>query len=267
MSIVTTPPAIHPLRATSLAEVIVKLDNVIDWSVANKSRMGYFAVLYKLMTEAVLAGISKNVFDDGKRMERLDVIFANRYLDAWYAYTRKKPCTNAWCATFDACSSNQLIVLQHLILGINTHINLDLGIAAAETSPGDDIVHLEKDFNKINDIIIDLSEQIQEALCRVWFPLRFINKLTRNREDAVINFSIKTARQTSWANAMALAQVTGNAKTNYINLIDNSVVAIAKRVINPGIYTSLLLRPVRAMESKDIAHNIRLLQKEHQQAV
>lgn len=248
------------MQATNIPEVIAKLDNIIGWCIQKRSRMGYFAVLYKLMTASVQEGINKNIFDDGKRMERLDVNFANRYLDAWEAYTNNKPCTNAWCASFDACDNNNLIVLQHLILGINTHINLDLGIAAAETSPGDSITGLEKDFNKINDIITDLSEQIQEVLCRLWFPLRLINKITRNREDAVINFSIKIARQTSWANAMALSQLNGQPKAKYINTIDSSVVGIAKRIVNPGFYTKVLLRPVLLMESKDIAKNINLLQ-------
>lgn len=229
--------------------------------------MGYFAVLYKLMTEAVQTGIKKNVFEDGRRMELLDVIFANRYLDAWYAYINRQPCTNAWCQVFDASQNSQLILLQHLILGINSHINLDLGIAAAESSSRDSIKDLENDFTKINDIITDLSEQIQEALCRVWFPLRLINKITRNREDAVINFSIKIARQTSWANAMALSQLDGQAKNSFIGLIDTSVVAVARRITNPGFYTSLLLKPVRMTENKDIAANIRLLQNEHQQVV
>jgi hypothetical protein len=42
-------------------------------------------------------------------------------------------------------------------MGINTHINLDLAIAAALTSPGTAIYSLEKDFNKINDVISSLG--------------------------------------------------------------------------------------------------------------
>lgn len=251
---------IHPYYASTLQDVILKLENIIDWSIEKNSRMGYFAVLYKLMTQAVFEGIKNNLFEDGLRMERLDIIFANRYLDAWYAYTNKRPCTNSWCVVFDACENKNLIVLQHLILGINTHINLDLGIAAAETSPGNEISSLEKDFSRINDIIADLSEKIQEALARLWFPLRLLNKISRNREDAVINFSINLARQTSWANAMALSQINGTAKEKYINIIDSSVSRIAHRITNPGFYTNMLLYPVLFMESKNVKENIRKLE-------
>ena len=130
------------IQATSVDDVIAHLDNIIDWSKKKQSRIGYFATLYRNMTKAVKQGIADKTFTDGKRMELLDVIFANRYLDAWDAYVNKQKCSNAWCAAFNACDKNNLIVLQHLILGINTHINLDLGIAAAEacpTGPGRDV--------------------------------------------------------------------------------------------------------------------------------
>lgn len=246
--------------ATNIQEVIEQLDSIIDWSIKNKSRIGYFATLYRNMTKAVQHGIATNQFADGKRMERLDVIFANRYISAWKAYMSKQPCTSAWCVVFDACETTQLIVLQHLVLGINTHINLDLGIAAAETAPGNAIEALRGDFEKINDVISAESEKLQAALCRVWFPLRLLNKISNNREDAVINFSIKLARQASWTNAVALALKTGQARTNHINLIDNGVVLIARRIIKPSFFTSCLLWPVRYMEDKDVGKLIGLLQ-------
>lgn len=165
------------------------------------------------------------------------------------------------CAAFDACNNNKLIVLQHLILGVNTHINLDLGIAAAETSPGESIYDLQKDFEKINAVIASLTQAVQETLCNIWFPLRMIGKIVNNRQEAVLNFSIATARKTSWANAIALSIAGNEAKNNYINIMDNTVVSVAQRVINPGIATSFLLRPVRIMEDKDVRKIIDILQK------
>ncbi|WP_207496675.1 DUF5995 family protein [Aridibaculum aurantiacum] len=252
---------VFPPRAKTIADVIAQLEHIIHRSMVEKSRMGYFASIYLHMTEAVLEGIQKGVFANPSRMELLDVIFANRYIDAWHAYVHKQPCSNAWCAAYDACSNNDLIILQHVILGINTHINLDLAIAAAETAPGEKIYDLQQDFEKINDIIAGLTSHVQEMMCRLWFPLRMINKITSDREKAVINFSIKAARQAAWANAVALAVAGEQAKPNYIKLIDGSVVAIARKVINPGMYTNMLLRPVRLMEEKDVARVIKLLQE------
>ena len=114
--------------ATTINEVIGRLDDIIVQCKSSNNRMGYFACLYRKMTIAVRDGIANGSFADGLRMERLDVIFANRYLQAWQAYNAGQPCTSAWCAAFNANKTHNLIVLQHLILGINTHINLDLAL-------------------------------------------------------------------------------------------------------------------------------------------
>lgn len=249
------------LKASTIKEVIAHLDMIIAWSKQHQSRIGYFAVLYRRMTIAVEKGIIENSFDDAERMERLDVNFANRYLQAWEAYTTKQPCSNAWCFVFDACDSKSSVVLQHLLLGINTHINLDLAIAAAETSPGDSIHDLRTDFEKINDVIASLSQDMQTSVARIWWPLRFLTKIINNRHEAVLNFSITNARKASWANAVTISITNENQKAAYINVIDNGVVVIAKRILNPGFFTSLLLKPVLWMESKKVSKLITLLEK------
>lgn len=54
------------------------------------------------------------------------------------------------------------LILQHLLLGINAHINLDLGIAAAQTSPGDDLPDLRNDFVEINRVLVRQVDGIRE---------------------------------------------------------------------------------------------------------
>lgn len=224
------------------------------------SRAGYFATLYRAMTLAVQKAITENLFEDSKRMEKLDVIFANRYLDAWQCYHHKQPCTSSWKSAFDSTARNNLTVLQHLLLGINTHINLDLAIAAAETSKGLDIFALQKDFEKINEIIASLTEATYNSLCRIWLPLRFLGNMAGNRQDAVVNFSITKAREASWTNAVALFNCSEEAKKSCINFIDSGVVVLAHKIVEPGGYISFLLSPVRYMESKSVARNMELLQ-------
>jgi hypothetical protein len=249
------------IRADTIEKVVTHLDEIIEWSKHKQSRIGYFATLYRKMTIAVQRGIENNSFEDGHRMELVDCIFANRYLQAWEAYINKKRCRNAWCIAFDACHKNNLIVLQHLILGVNTHINLDLGIAAAEACPGDKIYDLQNDFEKINDVITTVSQGVQDTLAKVWFPLRALERISNSKEKAVLNFSINTARKCSWANAIALSFAGPEAKDNYINRMDETVCVIANRIKNPGIGISFLLKPVLLMESKDVSGIIHLLEK------
>lgn len=249
------------LHANSIDEVITHLDNIIDWSKKQQSRIGYFAILYRKMTVAVRDGIQNNSFTISARMAQLDVIFANRYLQAWHAYVNKRPCPNAWCAAFDAAEKKNLIVLQHLILGINTHINLDLAIAAAECCPSDKIHDLKNDFEKINSIIADLTQSVQDTLAKIWLPMRAINRITDKQQDAVINFSIKTARKASWNNAVTLANLNENDKKNYIERMDATVVCIAERVKNPGLLMSVLLGIIRIREPQRVPDVIDILLK------
>lgn len=247
------------LYATSINQVIEQLDAIIDWSKHNQSRIGYFATLYRKMTIAVKEGIANNRFENGHRMEALDIIFANRYLHAFDAYVNKKPCTNAWCVAFDAASKTNLIVLQHLVLGINTHINLDLGIAAAEACPGQEIHGLKGDFEKINDVIAALTQSVQDDLSEVWPPLKLLASIANHHQEAVLNFSINTARKASWANAVALSAMTGLVKESYIKVMDETVVVLAHRIMSPGLAVQLILSPVLHKENKHVSEIIEML--------
>ena len=64
------------MPAETIDQVIRQLDDIIDWSIRNDSRLGYFAALYRKVTLQVKSGITDGFFEDAERMERLDVIFA-----------------------------------------------------------------------------------------------------------------------------------------------------------------------------------------------
>jgi len=142
---------------STIPHVLNKLDEIILWCENAGSRQGYFAALYRRMTLAVLEEMLQNGFADNTRMEKLDVIFASRYIDAWSAYQNKQSISKGWQAAFSSCENSGLTVIQHLILGVNTHINLDLSIAAADTCVGTNILDLQSDYEKINNIIHEMN--------------------------------------------------------------------------------------------------------------
>jgi hypothetical protein len=73
-------------QANTIDQVLVRLEAIISDSIKTGNRAGYFAALYHKVTASVKEGIVNGRFEDGSRMERLDVIFANRYLDAYTAW-------------------------------------------------------------------------------------------------------------------------------------------------------------------------------------
>jgi len=242
--------------ATNINDVVDRLDTIISDSVRTKSRLGYFACLYRKMTIAIRDAIAGNTFEDGGRMEKLDVCFANRYLDAYYQYTSGEKPTMSWQTAFYATTGDQLTVLQHLLLGINAHINLDLGIAAAKISTPETIGQLYDDFNRVNDVIGTLFAAVQASLAKIAFPVYFIKKIDPQKTGAVLNFSISKARQTAWANALLLSQIGQQGESQVIESTDKIVYGVAQGIQSPGWLMNGLLRWILWTESKDITKNI-----------
>lgn len=151
--------------------------------------------------------------------------------------------------------------MQHLLLGINTHINLDLAIAAALIAPGTKIDDLKKDFYTINSIINSLVDDMQECLCKVWFPMRMLTKIANGRQEAVLNFSIDKARETSWFNAMLLAQMTTDQQQQHISGMDQTVTRLATGIEHPGSIVNTILNVIRKTEYNHAANIITLLRE------
>ena len=103
------------------------------------------------------------------------------------------------------------LVLQHLLLGMNAHINLDLGIAAAETAAGHGLAATRRDFVAINGILAELTGDVMSSLRRV-SPLLSLMGLHATRYNSIlIQFSISNARDGAWCFAEELYGKTGAA--------------------------------------------------------
>ncbi len=196
------------MQAKTIDEVLVRLEKIISDSIANKDRAGYFAALYHKVTYSVKQGILNNEFEDGPRMERLDVIFANRYLHAYDQWKAGQKPTWSWEVAFESTKKRRPLVLQHLLLGMNAHINLDLGIAAVETCKGQDLQPLKRDFNNINVVISALTYQVVNDINRVSPLLSLLGLHAGNYNSILIQFSIGNARDGAWCFAQELSEQT-----------------------------------------------------------
>jgi hypothetical protein len=91
--------------------------------------LGFFAALYRKVTVKVKEGIAEGRFENGPRMKRLDVTFASRYLAALNQFRNGRQPSLCWLASFKSAAAWRPIVLQQLLIGMNAHINFDLGIS------------------------------------------------------------------------------------------------------------------------------------------
>jgi len=254
----STPAQFVP--AQTIDEVIARLDAIIERAIVERDRLGFFAVLYRTVTAAVKEGIAAGRFQDGPRMERLDIVFANRYLHAFHLHRSGLSPTNSWRAAFAAGSSSRVVIMQHLLLGMNAHINLDLGIAAAEVCPGDALATLEHDFNEINIVLATLETDVEREVCSLSPWIDRLDHIDPRAGRVVANFSIDKARAASWRTAQRLAALSGRERDAAIDEIDAKVALLARLIERPiGMMINLNLVLVRLRETWDARKVIRVL--------
>lgn len=247
-------------KANTIDEVIIQLDRIIDWAIGESNRIGYFACLYRKVTIAVQEGIQNNVFEDGPRMERLDVIFANRFLEAFRQHQHLERCTDSWLLAFQQARVWRPLVLQHLMLGMNAHISLDLGVAAAETMRGNSIDEIKNDFYQINDILLELIDEVQEQLAAI-FPLLKRIDLIGRIDEVLAGAGIDLARRQAWSIAQAFAAYPASEWDSKIQELDQKILKTGHRILQPsnGLLIRLGLFVVRLGEYHSVSKKIILL--------
>lgn len=193
-------------------------------------------------------------------MARFDILFASRYVDAWLQQERGDQPTACWGLALRNSHSFWPVVMQHLLLGMNAHINLDLGIVAAEVAPGAEIAGLKNDFDAINRILADLVDDVQSRMGEVWPGVRILDRAGGGFDERLVNFSIGRARAASWAMATSLAAETdAERRADYIQRIDTAMSALGRGILNPGIKVSSMLALVRLRERGSVADKLDVL--------
>ena len=254
--------------AQTIDEVIERLDEIIDRAIGEESRIGFFAALYRKVTLKVQEGIQIGRFENGPLIERLDVIFANRYLSALSSFLQRQRPTNCWMVAFEAAGTFRPIILQHLLLGINAHINFDLGIATAQTAPGSQITSIKRDFDEINKILAGLMLEVENEINQVSPWINFLDHIDPSLDRAIINFSLDKAREAAWNNAVQLASISPQNWGPMLDLLDLKATALGNLVRHPpGLIFKLGLFAIRMRESNDVAEVIEVLNETPTEAV
>ena len=247
------------MATTDIDEVLSRLDAVIARAIEDGDRAGYFAVLYRKVTAKVKEGIEAGFFDDAERMGRLDSLFAERYFEAVATRTSGESPTASWQLTFVAARRWRPLVLQHLLVGINAHINLDLGVAAARCSPGDELPELRRDFDRINAVLASVIGVIQQDLQRISPWMSLLDRFGARTQTELVRFSIVTARAGAWRFATELAATPESRWATSIEERDCRVARIGERVLRPGALMGAGILLVRLRERQDVAADLALL--------
>ena len=236
----------------TIDDALLEMNAVIVRCRQQRTRLGFFAVLYRDVTLRVKAAIAAGRFQDGARMERLDAIFAARYLEAVQQLWSGSVPSRSWRVAFDAATQPGPIVLQHLLLGMNAHINLDLSIAAVRTSPGPDLHALKHDFQEITRLLDEMINDVQRRIDRISPWMGVLDRLGGRTDERVCSFCIGEARTLAWSSAHELATARESEFPAIVDRQDHIVAGLGKLVRNPGPWVRASLLLVRARESSDV---------------
>lgn len=250
------------IPAKTIDEVLSELDRIIEQTVKENNFLGIFAYVYRRTTAQVKVAIEEKQFEDNQRMEHLDVAFANLYLMAYQNYTNNKSCSVPWKISFDA-KNDAITILQHIILGMNAHINLDLGIASSTFDPGCNLTDMKNDFLKINLILKGLINEMQNRISKVSRLMIILDWIGKNTDELMVNFSMVKARQQAWVFACGLAEVNEAERITRIQKKDHIIAEFSYLLKSPpGVLLKLALKFVSLFEEKNVKTIITKLEED-----
>lgn len=249
-------------RPTTIQEVLDQLDIIIEDSITSNDRLGLFAFVYRRTTAEILKEIQLKSFVDNDRMAHMDVAFANLYLDAYNNHRNNMKIPKSWEFAF-INKNRPLTILQHIMMGMNAHINLDLAIATSSTMSGKELADIENDFNKVNDILFNIVNEIQDRLSRVSRSMFLLDLIGENTDEKVIDFSMRKAREQAWNNANLLWALGAYQQDDAIKTIDLIVLKLSERISSPrSRLVRFILKAVLKFEDRDVVTIISKLQDE-----
>jgi uncharacterized protein DUF5995 len=240
------------MQANDIEDVLKILDGIIAECKAARDPLGYFPALYRQVTLEVKQGIAAGFFDNGPRMARFDALFANRYFAAYQAFRSGGQPTKSWRVAFDGTRSGQLIILQDLLVGINAHINLDLGVVAGETFQGAALAGFHDDFDKINDILGGLLPKVEMVVGQFSPLLGILSRIGGRDVIEVLDFSMDAARDDAWLHANLLSVMPPEGRPLAIKALDDKVAFLGRVIANPSGLVARAVSLIRETESTDV---------------
>lgn len=210
---------------------------------------GYFPALYARVTDRVQTAVADQRFgdaEDGARVERFARRFAARYLGP---KAGTPPIARCWQASWDVAGDDGLLIVQHLLLGINAHVNHDLGQVVVElVDDGESLEDIRPGFEAINTVLAETYPLVLRDLGRV---SRWVGTAAAWGGGTLFNFSLRAARDQAWRLATRLSPMDDEARRSEVELLDDLVSVLAYLIAEPGWPATWIVPIARRFEADD----------------
>ncbi len=191
--------------------VVAKMEqHIARWEAEQDSR-SVFLSCYRLMTINMYQALEEGQFADPVWVGALLEHFANYYFIALEAYEAGDHATpEAWQIAFQAAKQPGLSVIQHLLLGVNAHINYDLVLAEVDLLdpewPGltpEQRASRQADHERVNQVIGETIDAVQDTILEPRQPrLEILDRLMGGLDEWLISRLIRHWRAEVWETAL-----------------------------------------------------------------
>jgi len=196
------PPPFEP--ASSISEVLARLE-AIETTLPPHDGVASFDHLYLQVTRCVDRRVAEgDFFTDNHFLTTLDVVFANRFLEAVHLWEHdRRRISRSWAALAERRHDPRVARIQFALAGMNAHINFDLALALVDTCRKLEVElgdgSQRQDFRRVNDIFKEVEESSREELLGDLGA--FDETVVEDVVNAVGHFKVVRARDAAWTNA------------------------------------------------------------------
>jgi len=211
----------------------------------------FFHGTYLRTTEAVAAEIARGGFQDGEWLERWDIVFADLYLRALDADRDGGDVPAPWRVAFDTARDRpDLPPLQHVLFGINAHINYDLPQALiAVISPADfdnpELLASRSADHRRLDTVLSSRVGAEDAELSAVSRVTLLDRLMRPANRAASRRFLAESREKVWRNAVVLDRARREADERYRQVLAELEKLSADRVADLAAPGLILLKLAR----------------------
>jgi len=229
----------------TIPEVLSRLEAIQSYTEArsplkNQDGVASFNFLYRIITARIFDHVGTGYFPDDAFITRLDVAFANRYLDALRSHAAASGQTpRSWKALFDRRSNPGVTPLQFAVAGVNAHVNFDLAWAVVTTCTDMDRDPEEgvqrATYDRVNDVFAEEMRRLRQHF--EGRLARWIDDLVLARvEDVLGNWTVEASRAQAWNLATLLWRI------RHVDAAEDLALEIQDRA--SGLAATLLLQPI-----------------------
>lgn len=218
----------------SVADVISSFKWLEHYFFERDDLRGVFTTAYLQITQSIGAAIEEDSFENSVWGQQYLICFANLYREAILNYEKGdiEFVPKSWKRAFDLAKQKNGFVIQHLILGINAHINHDLALALHEVSIDPDRNDKYKDHTDVNIILEKATDGLKQSVAEKYAPiLKRLDQGLGTIDDEITAFSIPKAREHAWSMAIALTSAQTDMEKRIIQRSLDEQAAVLARLI------------------------------------